>query len=241
MVHAQELWVQDTSITSDVYLWGDSPIRTLAKLPRDIRRIVDGVLTDRLPPYFTGKVHFREGTVVDLKKYFLHNNAYFHDLGQVTNRWVMPAYRLWFFYVDSAVGIQTYTVELELDEHGQVLGLNLPHKEPSRSRTLSDSVDSRGRHHRSYQPPERGYRILPLRIAVDSARTWAQAAKMRTDTCDVGLKYDHCNDELFWKVAFRQKTVPGETSLNDLWQVYDIKVEDLTLIKSYEEDRGWIM
>ena len=227
-----------SSITND--FGAGTPIQSLSNLPHDVKIVVDRILTDRIPPYFTGKIWFREGLSLDLKKFIARYNADLHNLAQVTHRWIIPAFDLRFAYIDTTIGVKAYNVEMRLDPFGQVLKLNLPHLDQYRSRKETDSVDRHGGHHIVYSPPERPYELCSLKSALDSATNWAKSRRIPTERYRVDLRYDDCLDALFWWIGFWQKSTYLENGLLEEWQTFEIDAQTLSLRTTYEDSGGFI-
>jgi len=104
-----------------VYRGFPERIASFSELPPVIRFNIKGYLKRNLGS-LSDSVMFSHGQILDLKAYFRKD--------AITYKYykIIPKYDLYFKLIDSSIGIKSYNLKLDLDEHGQILYSNWPQK-----------------------------------------------------------------------------------------------------------------
>ncbi|MFZ1080312.1 MAG: hypothetical protein WAO19_00125 [Candidatus Kryptoniota bacterium] len=191
----------------------------LRAIPPRIQAIVHQIIIYRIPVRFIGKLTFEHGQEIDIPAYLNKDSA------QADRRWVVPAYDLRFSLSDSSVGVGRYEVELDLDQYGQVLEMNLPNKNFS-----YDSLDSQDQSliHDAHLPL--AFKFLPLDTAIETSIAVAAGMSKTTDSLSTSLEYDSCTDDLYWVISFPQV---GSRNMKKFFNV-EVNVQDGNVEKTYE-------
>lgn len=187
----------------------------LEALPPGIQGIVHRIVTYRVPVRFVGKLTFECGQKIDVHAYLMK------EKDQATRRWVVPAYDLRYSFSDSSIGVGRYDVELQLDQDGQVLEMNLPN-----TNDRYDSLYSPILRRLSLRPLPTFFNFMPLDSAIATSIDTTRNLFKKTDSLLTDLKYDHCSDNLYWLVSFPQTasltfTVEIDVQTGEVSKIYD--------------------
>ncbi|GAA4332289.1 hypothetical protein GCM10023149_38480 [Mucilaginibacter gynuensis] len=110
--------------TSYSYKGFSKKIALLSQLPPKVNKNVDRIMRSTFGDFYP-YITFRDGQIVNLKKYFADSNALNRKYG------IIPKYDLVFRLKDTLSAIKLYTIFLQLDEYGQVLHINWPRAHPA--------------------------------------------------------------------------------------------------------------
>lgn len=151
----------------------DREISSINKLPRFIRVNIDSLFKNTLGEFATG-LKFSHGQIVNVKRYFLKDDE------QASNyQWVIPKYDLKFNLQDTTIGIISYSLQLQLDQYGQVLKINWPR--------------------RGYKSRSKFVKRSAIR---DFVLTKATALNFNQKNYEVNFYYDARHEQFYWEFLF---------------------------------------
>lgn len=155
-------------------------ISDINKLPHNIIEQINNLLKRRMGT-FSNKVKFSHGQIVDLDKYFKGAK----DISAW--QWVVPKYDLIFNLMDTTIGIKNYSLQVRLDQYGQVIRMNWPKQYYTSAKRFNN---------------RKQIEQFALRKALEK--------NFLTTTYTVKLTYEYSTDAFYWRFWFPKTKVKSE-------------------------------
>jgi hypothetical protein len=168
-------------------------VTSLTQLPTRIPQIIDKVFKSSLTD-FNEKIFFIQGQVLDIEK-FAERDSNFQSMYQ----YVLPKYFLEFELRDTTIGINSYCLQVSLDQYGQVIKLNWPR---SRFNKQSSFIA--------------GY-LLKIK-----AIEFAKKLHYKTSTSFYQLRFNEERNAMEWHFYFLQKQANGEDGIEKEYQTISV-------------------
>ena len=175
-------------------------IESITELPDQVQTCLEAYLTDMLGSNVMN-VTFSHGQKVDLNSYFSEPNRKASDY-----QWLVPSYDLNYVLSDTTLGINSYYIQLRLDEYGQLLSTNWPRKGYSNKENFTSTNEI-------------------VRFALSQAKSRG----FLTSEYLSDLKYQSSSESLNWVFKF-PKTLRAD---NTQYDVIEINLTSLKVVEEY--------
>lgn len=180
----------------------DKKISSINKLPRVIKVDIDSLFKNTLGEFAAG-LKFSHGQIVNVKRYFLKD-----DEQASSYQWVIPKYDLKFNLQDTTIGIINYSLQIQLDQYGQVLKINWP---------------------------RRGYKFRSKFVKRDSIRDFvlakAVALNFNQKDYEVNFYYDAHREQFYWQFLFPYDLLNKDDKQYDCISVNGADMTDVEVSK----------
>lgn len=179
-------------------------IASFSDLPPLIQFNTNGYLK-RILGKMSDSLHFTQGQEIDLKAIFQKDSVVY------TSNAIKPKYILKFVLVDNSIGIKSYNLSLELDEHGQLLFINWP----------KDRANDKSK-------------IIPRDSIKEFVLNYAKSKRFNTSNYEVYFNYYKNIDKLCWQFKF-PNTVLNMNTYRKRKKTYNIVVVPWNELKIIQE------
>lgn len=149
---------------------------SIGVFPARIQYIARQVIRNSMTA-FENNVYFMRGQIIDLENLFASDSATPLDY-----RYQIPAYQLYFEWRDTAMGVESYCFEMNLDRYGQVISIDWPRDNFAKKQDFAKT--------------DKVYA---------AAQKYAKGKNYKTATCLYELKYETKYDNLCWHLSFYQQ------------------------------------